>query len=170
MTQERLKELLAFDAETGTFTNLVDRGGCKVGSVAGSVKRHGYVSIELDGKRYYAHRLAWLYVHGEFPSGYIDHKDGDGLNNRMENLRAATPSDNQCNRKPDARNTSGVRGVTWSKAACKWMAQIAKGGRNHYLGLFADIKDAEAAVTKARQELHGEFSTDMPKLLGKEAA
>lgn len=175
MNQQRLKQLLSYDPATGVFVNLTDRAGnCKAGCVAGSVRKHGYIAITLDGKSYYAHRLAWLYVNGEFPAFYIDHKDGDGTNNRIDNIRIATPSENQCNGKPSARNTSGVRGVTWSKAACKWMAQIAKAGKTYHLGLFHDIKDAEAAVTKARESLHGDYAARrkevMPMLLGKEAA
>lgn len=175
MNQSRLKHLLSYDPETGIFVNLTDRAGnCKAGSIAGTVKRHGYIAITLDGKSYYAHRLAWLFMNGEFPEFYIDHKDGDGTNNRIANIRIATPSENQCNGKPCTRNTSGVRGVTWSKAASKWMAQIAKSGKNYYLGLFDDIKEAESAVTKAREDLHGDYGARrneiMPMLLGKEDA
>lgn len=88
----------------------------------------------------------------------IDHEDHDGLNNRRSNLRPATRYQNGQNTRRPRNNTSGVKGVSWSAAAGKWLAQVGAYNYNHRLGLFEDINDAEAAVRAARERLHGEFA------------
>jgi len=87
----------------------------------------------------------------------IDHIDGNGLNNRRSNLRFATASQNACNSKRRNTNTSKFKGVCWSKAAGKWMAQIVVEGKNKYLGLFITPDDAHTAYEVASREIHGSF-------------
>ena len=100
LTQERLKELLHYDPETGVFRWKVDRPkGVKIGNKAGTLDQDGYRKISLDGKRFYAHRLVWLYVHGEFPFDQIDHKNRVPDDNRLVNLRQATSGENRANSK-----------------------------------------------------------------------
>jgi hypothetical protein len=95
LTQERLKELLHYDPETGIFTNLTQRGGhAKKGAVAGTKNSIGYVCIRIDYDQYRAHRLAWLYVYGEFPEKFIDHMNEIRDDNRIINLRLATHQEN----------------------------------------------------------------------------
>ena len=84
LSAERLKELLHYDPDTGVFTRRVSRGPARAGSVAGADTRDGYRKIHLDYKFYLMHRLAWLYTHGEFPTEFIDHIDGDRANNRIQ--------------------------------------------------------------------------------------
>ena len=88
----------------------------------------------------------------------VDHRDGNGLNNRRETLRAATQSQNAQNQRISAANTSGVKGVYWNAVDRKWMARVAEGKKRHFVGLFDSLEDAAAAVAKKRTELHGEFA------------
>ena len=125
------------------------------GAVAGRVN-NGYREIGIKNIRYLAHRLAWLYVHGEWPQHQIDHIDGDKLNNLIANLRLATNSQNGANRGAPADNTSGYKGV--SRAKQRWRAVISVKGRYRHLGTFGTAEEAYAAYCKAARELHGEFA------------
>ena len=90
LTQARLKKLLSYNTDTGEFRwRVTRRGAARAGSVAGCVRHDGYVRIAIDGKRYLAHRLAWLYVHGELVPE-LDHANGVRSDNRLDNLRPAT--------------------------------------------------------------------------------
>lgn len=163
LTAERLREVLDYNPETGVFTRRITTGSrAKAGDVAGCewTDRRGrkYLCIRLDGKLHRNHRLAWLWVHGKWPEHYIDHIDGDGLNNRLSNLRQATHSQNLCNRPKPASNSSGYKGVCWSKPAQKWQAQIFINGKAKYLGLYETAEDAHAAYQRAAPKYHGEFA------------
>lgn len=159
LTQERLKELLHYDPETGTFTNLTTRSPNSVkGQRAGSVKHKGYIRIKIEDKQYWAHRLAWLYVHGRFPIGHTDHIDGNGSNNSISNLRETSPSENNCNKITPSRNTSGARGVSWNKRKSKWHAYVKKEGKTTHLGYFESFEQAKEVAANARVNLHGSFS------------
>ena len=153
LTQARLKEFLHYSPDTGVFTHIKPRGGIRVGDMAGR-KCHGYLQISIDGKRYLAHRLAWLYIHGEFPPNCIDHVNRDRADNRIVNLRLATRGENQQNQSMHSNNTSGYQGVCWHKKTGKWMARIKLNGKESYLGLFADIADAVAARCTAKANFH----------------
>ena len=145
LTQERLKEVLHYDPETGVFTwKVATNNRVNIGDVA-STEDSGYRRIQVDGSKHFAHRLAWLYVFGEIPEGKIDHHDRNPSNNRIANLRPATSSQNGLNRRRHSNNTSGYVGVTWNKKAQKWQAQIKVGLQYHCLGCFNDILDAVAA-------------------------
>lgn len=164
LTQDRLKQVLSYDPHTGVFTRIAKVSRKTIlGSVAGYVdKSHGYVSMSVDGKEYYAHRLAWLYMTGTWPTHTVDHRDRDRANNRFSNLRAATRTQNNQNMSVhDGREMySAHKGVTWHKAGKRWMAQINANGKHHYLGLFASELDAANAYEKASVRLHGEFATN----------
>ena len=99
LTAEWLRAVLDYDPKTGLFHWRIDRGGRKarIGALAGSFDATGYIQIMIDGKNYKAHRLAWLYVTGNWPIGDIDHLNGERANNRWSNLREATKSINQQN-------------------------------------------------------------------------
>jgi hypothetical protein len=125
LTVERLKELLHYDPETGVFTRKLLRGAKRAGAIAGSANWKGYICIHINGRNYRAHRLAWLYVTGNWPYAQIDHVDRDKANNKFANLREATNKQNHENldrRRKD--NTSGHRGVYWYKPYRRWMAII----------------------------------------------
>ena len=131
LTAIRLRSQLVYDPETGIFRRRIDVSNVKAGSVAGTLVR-GYRIIAIDGKRYPAHRLAWLYVTGDWPIGEVDHRDLDRDNNRWINLRDASRSQNQGNRKIRRGNLSGWKGVTWHRRDKRWRAQLGK----RYLGGF----------------------------------
>lgn len=103
-----------------------------------------------------AHQLAWLYVNGTWPPSQIDHIDGDGLNNKIENLRLANSAQNNSNR--SFNGAVGFKGVYWNKSGKAYRAQIQINGRRIYLGSFATPEEAHEAYVKAAKELHGEFA------------
>ncbi len=157
ITQEELKKILSYDPETGLFTRLIDRGRFKKGSVAGGKISDGYMSIMILGTVYQSHRLAWFYVHGSWPAVHIDHIDCNTSNNKILNLREATPRQNQMNRGKNKNNTSGFKGVSWEKRRGKWRSQIQVGEKNKFLGHYDDISDAAKAYADAIIEFHPEF-------------
>lgn len=117
-----------------------------------------YKRVKYRGKNYRVHRIIWEMHFGEIPSGYVvDHINGNGLDNRIENLRLAKPTENQYNTRVRKDNTSGVRGVCWHKATGKWSAAIRINGRARHLGLFDDIDTAKSTRLRHEKELHGEF-------------
>ena len=141
LTQQRLQEILDYDPETGVFTRKVSSGGKKAGSIAGSPNVRGYWTVGVDGKYYKAHRLAWLYVHGEWPEGVIDHIDRDTANNAVSNLRDVTQVENSLNVKVRERSKTGVNGVRHHHDGRRFRATF----RGRHLGLFEKFNDAVAA-------------------------
>ena len=158
LTQERLKELLHYDNETGIFIWLINKGRTKKGDAAGTVKNNGYVGIMINRKIYAAHRLAWFYITGEFPKNYIDHKNHIRTDNRFINLREATHKENSQNiSAPHGDNRSGYLGVHWVVENKKFRAQISIHGKKKHLGLFDNAQDAHNAYQNAKKILHPFF-------------
>jgi hypothetical protein len=159
LTQERLREVLDYDAETGV---LVRRqyvwGGHAAGKAIGSSTKKGYLRTKFDQRSYFVHKLVWLYVYGEWPSGELDHINRNKADNRITNLRLATRSQNQSNIGLTKGNSTGVKGVTWNKRAQKFQASVKASGKNHYLGLFERADDAGMAYAAAARRIHGEFA------------
>lgn len=139
LTQEYLKSLLHYDPDTGCFTWT---NGRRAGSVVGTVTSDGYTVFTVGNKLRLAHRVAWLYVHGAMPPEQIDHINHERSDNRIANLRCATPQDNTKNRTKSKNNTSGITGVYWDNGHGKWRASIAHNGKCAYLGLHADVNAA----------------------------
>ena len=154
LTQERLKELLDYDPETGVFVRKASRGTAKAGSVAGCMYNTGYIMIRIDSKDYTAHRLAWLYVYGCWPTNQIDHINRVKDDNRLCNLREATQSENNWNVGKYKNNKSGLTGVSWHNSTKKWQAQISVNGKLIYLGLFDTPEEGHAAYLKAKAAHH----------------
>jgi hypothetical protein len=155
---DRLRELLAYDPHTGLFRWRVTRTKARAGAIAGYVKSDGYVSLCVEGRAYFAHRLAWLHVHGQWPAACIDHINRDRGDNRISNLREATISQNGCNRLGAADSKSGVKGVWFDASRNRWTACIQLRGRTKQIGRFKTKEDAAAAYERAATELHGEFA------------
>ena len=155
LTAERLREVLAYDQETGilTWKYQVSRN-IKPGQVAGCINQYGYRKVAIDKKTMLVHRVIWAIVHGEFPNGLIDHINRDRLDNRISNLRIANDAQNAANKSqsPGARN---IRGVTRLKSG-KFQAAI--GGGRKYLGVFDTAEDAKEFYELASAMLYGEFS------------
>lgn len=161
LTTERLQELLHYEPATGVFTWRVKTGGngvggrIKAGTIAGSLTPGAYRRIRIDTVVYRAHRLAWFYVHGVWPTNHIDHIDGDRTNDSLVNLRDVTYAVNQQNqRRPQIDNISGYLGVGWHSSAGKWRARIRVGGREKYLGSFLSPKEAHEAYLTAKRKHH----------------
>lgn len=152
LSQDRLKELLSYDPETGFFTWLVDRQRARKGSIAGTVwKTSGYRTIGIDYQIHKASRLAFLYMDGQWPDGLIDHIDRDRANDRWSNLRKVSYSQNATNR--TAANLSGVTGVSWASDRNRWCAQIKVAGRSVNLGRFKNLDDAISARRVAEDKV-----------------
>ncbi|QDP58349.1 MAG: hypothetical protein Unbinned664contig1000_30 [Prokaryotic dsDNA virus sp.] len=158
LTVDRLKVVVNYDPLTGVFTRKLKSNRAEPGKVQGIDNGCGHITISIDNKKYYAHRLAWLWMTGEWPDFEIDHKDRVKSNNAWSNLRRSSRSGNMCNQGPIKTNTSGLKGVSWSRLAGKWKVKITKGLKEHYLGLFDDLSEAGRAYDKAALKLHGEFA------------
>ena len=160
LTQARLKELLNYDPETGIFTWRVNRQGICKGRNAGCLHNKGgrtYRAIKIDGVARGAHRLAFLYIYGYMPS-VVDHVDNSPLNNRIGNLRAATPAQNSANSKLSKKNSSGYKGVSLRKRSKKWTSQISAVGHYKHLGSFFTPEEAHEAYRRAAIERSGDFA------------
>lgn len=155
LTQAQLHGLLSYDPNSGVFTWLKSTSyRVKVGDTAGSKNSNGYLLIQIDSKRYLAHRLAWLYVYGVWPKDEIDHINGARTDNRLCNLREATSSENNQNYCMRTDNTSGYVGVGWHKRDRKWQAQIQHNKKKISLGTYDTPEEAHAVYVKAKRELH----------------
>ena len=153
LTAERVRELLHYDPETGVFLWRVRYQRVKIGDVAGCLHPDGYIRITISRRRFYSHRLAWLHVYGEWPTAEVDHINGSRSDNRLANLRAASHSENQHNRrKKQANNRSGFLGV-WPYRG-KFRASIKFDGKPLHLGTFPTPEEAHAAYVAAKRRLH----------------
>ena len=156
ITQERLKELFNYDPETGYFTNQISRGRACGGYRAGSPSGHGYRKIRIDYEGYYEHHLAWFYVYGEWPEE-LDHRDGNGSNNAISNLRCATRTQNNFNAER-ATGMSGLKGAYLDSRSLQWYSKIQLGGYQKHLGMFNTPEEAHKAFMDAVERHHGEFA------------
>lgn len=154
LTRDLLNEVFEYNGEILYWK--ISTNGHKVGQIAGSTYS-GYCCVKFNGKLYKAHRLIYLMVYGELPE-FIDHIDGNSLNNKIDNLRPATKAENGFNRKINSNNTSGHKGVGWDKQSGKWKARCWVNKKMHTIGLFATIEEAADAIKSARIKLHGDYA------------
>lgn len=153
LAADLLHELLEY--RDGELLWKVGGNGRRIGMVAGAINRDGYRRIKINYKLYAVHRLVWV-MHGNDPVPFVDHINGDVLDNRIENLRAATHSQNCMNRRQRSDNKSGIKGVMRKKD--KWYGCVTLNYKVYPAGYFDRKEDAAAAVDKLRKELHGEFA------------
>ncbi len=152
LTAKTLRQQLRYSKAKGTFTRLVAQcNRVKVGDTAGGLDAYGYVMIRVNGKKYRASRLAWLYVKGKWPRKQVDHRNGNPADNRWRNLREATNSQNQQNRHRTS-NRSGVMGVRILRG--KYQARITVEKQPIHLGTFDTLGAAKAAYRRAKQMHH----------------
>jgi hypothetical protein len=157
LDQAKLKSLLRYDPDTGQFFRAITKGVCREGQRAGSKNGKGYLMIWVDGKPYLAHRLAWLYVHGSWPAGIIDHVNMNRADNSISNLREASRSENGYNRRPPSNNKSGHKGVHWHARDKSWRVVCTVGGSSRLVGYFKEFDAAVAARNKFAKEHHLDF-------------
>lgn len=151
LTQERLKEVLHYDPDTGVFTWKKYR----VGTVAGHIhKGHGYLTIGVDKKVYLAHRLAWLYVYGTWPVDQLDHRNRVRTDNRISNLRESNQFENAQNKNKASNNSSGYPGVSFHSRDMKYAAYITVSKKRKSLGYFSSAEEAYEARKQAKAKLH----------------
>jgi hypothetical protein len=150
---KQLKEFINYDKNTGLFTWRVSpSNSIKQNQVAGTKNSNGHIQIKILGQRYFAHRLAWFFVNGHWPSMIIDHINGIRDDNRIVNLRQVTASQNGHNQtKPHSRTKSGYLGVSWIKSRNKWQAGIGINGKYKFLGYFDDAKSAHEEYLRAKK-------------------
>ena len=154
-----LHELLGYNPETGIFTWKVSRRGRTwAGKVAGCVNPRGYITLGVCGAQHPAHRVAWLYMHGAWPDGEVDHINGIKTDNRMCNLRVATRIENSRNVGLTSKNKTGIKNVYWHSGHKKYRACIDVDRKEVHLGYFTNLSDAEAVVAEARVKYHGDFA------------
>jgi hypothetical protein len=160
LSAERLRLLLDYSPATGLFRwKNPTSNRVSLGDAAGCIsKSTGYVIIGVDGERWAAHRLAWLFMHGAFPTSQVDHVNGDRADNRISNLRLASNSQNKMNAAAHKDARSKYTGVFWEKSRGKWRAQISSGGLRRHLGLYDSEVTAAAAYDLAAKDMHGEFA------------
>lgn len=157
-TLERLNELLSYDFETGVFRwKKAASRRIKVGAIAGTEGNRGYRLIRIYGTRYLAHRLAWKMHYGNDPKDQIDHINGVKTDNRIENLRECTHTENMRNRGKNKVNKSGYKGVHFNKCRGKYKAEIYLIGKKMYLGRYDTAEEAHEAYKKAAKKYHGYF-------------
>lgn len=163
LTLERLREVLFYDPDTGAFGWTRHAFWRVRGKPAGYIypptkkQKSSYLAIKIDHRRYYAQNLAWFYVYGYLPKQLVDHRDLDGLNNRISNLRECSIYQNRANTGLTSRNKSGFKGVRLVKGG-KWLAIITHAKKQIHLGRYPSPQAASAAYARKASELFGEFA------------
>jgi len=169
ITQQELKEKLDYNPDTGEFRKICYTRGKHFGRTLKkrnnkTISGHTvYQNITINGKSYPAHKLAWLYMTGEYPDCFIDHINRDSTDNRFSNLRKASYAENNRNKSMSRNNTSGYKGVNWHKGSNKWRAEIKVNNKAITIGYFKNIEDANIAYTEAVKQYHGQFATWSPQ-------
>lgn len=164
-----VRSILAYDPSNGllTWKERTDAApwwnGKWAGEPAGSVTNDGYIRITINGRKYMAHRLAWLITTGAWPEPEADHKNTNRADNRWDNLRQATEMQNRRNRSIGRNNTTGFKGAFWNKEWRRWSSSITADGKNHFLGYFDTAEKAHEAYCAAADRLHGEFAQHSKK-------
>ena len=151
LTQERLKELFHYDSDTGIFKRYKKLGPQK--ESAGHVVTSGHRQIMVDKKLYMAHNLAWLYVHGNYPTCILDHINRNPDDNKISNLRLANFSENQQNTKVRTDNLCGHKGLSFDSKYNVYKVRISKNGKTYNLGRFKNIQDAIKIRKNAENDL-----------------
>lgn len=154
LNQTRLKEVFEYSPENGTLTRRLKQTGTAKGSISGSTSSEGYLVTSVDGKVYKCHRLAWLYMTGEWPQGQIDHINGIRSDNRFENLRDVTKQTNIENQRKSQRSNKSTGVLGTFKNGKKFAARISHNNIKIYLGVFCTLEEASAAYIAAKRMLH----------------
>lgn len=159
ITQQEVRRLFSYNPDTGILTQKIKTNNrVNVGDEAGDISPStGYRRVCINRKRYSVHRIIWLYVYGHMPTSVIDHINMIRDDNRIENLRLATHSENHWNIGKYKNNTTGFKGVTWCKTNKKFKSQIRIKGKTFNLGSFDDPELAAKAYQDFALKHHGDF-------------
>lgn len=159
---ERVRQLIHYDPETGVFTRRTTARRWKAGMIVGIGYPDFYAAIYLDGVRILAHRVAWVYMTGEWPVDQIEHIDCDKSNTRWSNLRQSTQSENVRNCHVRRHNRSRLKGVGFRSDRAhrrkRWNSSVVLNGKKYHLGVFDCPAAAHFAYIVAADQLHGEFA------------
>jgi len=151
-----------FYYRNGWLYNRINRGRVTAGTIAGCRTSDGYINIGFKGKKYPAHRLIYIYHHGNIPDGYVvDHINKNKRDNRISNLRAVPVKQNSRNARVKSNNKYGVTGVSWERRTKKWHAQIMVNGRNKGLGRYKFFENA--VIAHYQGEMKYGFTKQNPK-------
>lgn len=155
LTKELLQDNFLY--ENGSLFWKISKPGLRAGTKAGGINSNGYSAITLNGFRYLEHRLIFLMLKGYLPS-FIDHINLNRLDNRIENLREATKSQNNYNTGLRKDNKTGVKNVSWHKGNNRWVVTVRVNGHKKHIGSFADLELADLVAIEARDKYHKEFA------------
>jgi len=155
ITQELLHTI--FEYKDGCLYWKINHKNAKKGSEIKAKSSHGYKVVTVNGKQHKVHRIIWQMNYGNLPK-LIDHIDGNKENNKLCNLRPASVQQNQCNRKLQSNNTSGVKNVVYDRFRDKWKVQIVSNGKLISIGRYDDLEAAELVAILAREKYHGNFA------------
>lgn len=170
ITAEELEKLLKCNQETGELIWKISVAkNVKLGDIAGSLQKSGYIRIRIQGRYYLAHRLVWLYHNREFPNGMLDHINGNRSDNRLENLRECTRSENMMNRKCNTNNISRCKGVSWNIGVNKYQATIGLNNKQKHLGYFLTKEEASEVYNNFAKIYYGKFYRDTGREIENEA-
>jgi len=150
-------ELFSYDPKTGSIFQQKKRPKVQVGEIAGSITPKGYRYIQAKGRKYPAHHLVWYFETGSFPSLFIDHIDGNKLNNHFLNLREVTTKQNNEHRGKQKNNSSGYKGVTFNKRLNKFIAQIQHNSKQLHIGTFDTAFEASQAYEQKAKSLFSHY-------------
>jgi len=154
-TKEKLHSIFCY--ENGNLFWKSHKYKAYIGKKAGTLNPNGYIYISINSKQYFAHRLIFLMNHGYLPKT-IDHINNNKSDNRIENLRPATISENGLNRKTSKNNSSGVKNVAWCKSSKKWKVSMTVNGKDKYFGVYDNLELADLVAQEARDKFHGKFA------------
>ena len=157
ISHERLASLLSYDPRTGLFTWKVNKTSrVRAGDTAGSLYNNGYIVLQIDGKDYGAHRLAWFYVTGEWPAAVVDHRNCIKTDNRFDNLRSVSRKANSQNQREVHADKKSCKllGATWDKRWSNWKAQLTFNKKTIYLGRFKTAEEAHEAYLEGKRRIH----------------
>jgi hypothetical protein len=158
LTDQKLREVLAYDLTTGVFTWRRNVYRAKAGQEAGGKRSDGYLIITINQHSYRVHRLAWFYVYGEWPCGELDHINGNPSDNRIANLRVASRRDNVANTRRKCSSGNMLKGVTPARDGVRYKAQIRLQGKNTYIGIYDSELAAHRAYCDAAEKEFGAFA------------
>ena len=155
ISKEVLNDLFLY--QDGCLIRKVGQGNRKAGTIVGCKQKTGYLIAQISKRFYYVHRLVFMMHHGYMPKT-IDHIDGNPSNNRIENLRPCTQTENACNKTKQINNSSGHKNVYWASHHKRWVACVNYKGKKYTFGTFKNLDDAVSAAQTGRAKIHGKFA------------